>query len=341
MGKNGAREFDGRRWGIILAGGDGKRLLPLTRSMTGDDRPKQFCAVDGSLTLLRQTLDRIEGLIEPQRTLLVLTRIHERYYREQLSEIPSSRLLVQPQNKGTTPAILYSLMRIEEMDPRGLVAILPSDHHFEDVHALHRQLELGFAVGRSRPGRVILLGVVAGAPEESYGWIEPGRALRNAFSARISRVKRFWEKPSHAQAVALMRHGCLWNSFIMIGEVAAYQALMRSSIPDFYERFLPLRRFLFTPDEEQALSEVYGAIPHSSFSEDVLAANPRELAVMRGSGLGWTDMGEPARVMSVLARKQVQPQLNVAFAQAGHRHAEGQGDWCSEDGGENAVANVA
>src|SRR5271170_21544 len=68
------------RWGIILAGGDGKRLLPLTRKISGDDRPKQFCALTGSETLLKQTQRRVGQMILGQQTLLVMTRTHERYY---------------------------------------------------------------------------------------------------------------------------------------------------------------------------------------------------------------------------------------------------------------------
>src|ERR1039458_5152039 len=107
-------------WALILAGGDGKRLLPLTRRITGDDRPKQFCAVLGNETLLRQTQRRVSRLVESWRTLLVLTRTHEPFYADEVAGIPSSRLLIQPSNQGTAPAILYSVLRLREMDPKGM-----------------------------------------------------------------------------------------------------------------------------------------------------------------------------------------------------------------------------
>src|SRR5713226_4576409 len=71
---------ESHRWGVILAGGDGKRLLPLTRRITGDDRPKQFCALTGGETLLKQTRRRVAQIIPEPQTLLILTRTHERYY---------------------------------------------------------------------------------------------------------------------------------------------------------------------------------------------------------------------------------------------------------------------
>ena len=82
------------RWEVILAGGDGKRLLPLTRKITGDDRPKQFCALTGGETLLDQTRERVSRMISERQTLIVLTQTHERYYSTQLAGVPRSRLLL-------------------------------------------------------------------------------------------------------------------------------------------------------------------------------------------------------------------------------------------------------
>jgi mannose-1-phosphate guanylyltransferase len=72
------------RWGVILAGGDGKRLLPLTRKLTGQDRPKQFCALSGTDTLLKETWQRVSHVVPQPNILLVLTRTHERFYVDQI-----------------------------------------------------------------------------------------------------------------------------------------------------------------------------------------------------------------------------------------------------------------
>src|ERR1035437_2832282 len=75
-------QASGHRWGVILAGGDGKRLLPLTRMIAGDDRPKQFCKVVGRETLLGQTQSRTWKLIAPEHTCAVVTKSHERFYAD-------------------------------------------------------------------------------------------------------------------------------------------------------------------------------------------------------------------------------------------------------------------
>src|SRR5262245_50650554 len=122
----------GNEWAVILAGGDGTRLKNLTRHIAGDERPKQFCSVLGRATLLEETRNRTALALAPRRTLYVVNRAHEKYYAPILSAENDENLVVQPSNRGTAPAILYSLLRIAALDPDAVVAFFPSDHYISD-----------------------------------------------------------------------------------------------------------------------------------------------------------------------------------------------------------------
>jgi mannose-1-phosphate guanylyltransferase len=299
------------RWGVILAGGDGKRLLPLTRKITGDDRPKQFCALTGGETLLDQTRQRVSRLIPERQTLIVLTQTHERFYSTQLGDVPRLRLLIQPYNHGTAPAIAYSLMRLHEMDPDGTVAFFPSDHHFEDDVAFRANIERAFTHAEADHERVVLLGIVPEAPEESYGWIEPGAPLGHLVNSRVFEVRRFWEKPSCKIASRLMRRSCLWNSFVMVGRVRGFLSLIREALPSLLSA-LEIGFTSLSAEEDEALLRVYASIPATSFSDQVLTVQPSALAVLRADKLGWNDLGEPQRVLSVLNAATALPDLAAA-----------------------------
>ena len=292
------------RWGIILAGGDGTRLLPMTRRINGDDRPKQFSAVLGGETLLDQTRRRVAEIVDPCRTLLSLTAKHEPFFRKQAAAVPEQLLLIQPYNHGTAQAILFSLMRLRKLDPDATVAYFPSDHYFANGSAFTRQIQDAFGGAERRPPNVVLLGIEADAPEESYGWIEPGGCLGKVFA-----VTRFWEKPSRTVAASLLDQGCLWNSFVMVGRVSAFLELFRNTMPELLAAFEARQQHIGTSREHAALTEIYNSTAAGNFSTQVLSTQTRHLSVLPGRNLGWSDLGEPNRVSAV------QERVELAYAQ--------------------------
>src|SRR5262245_7386775 len=119
-------------WGIVLAGGDGRRLQPFVRTCFGAERPKQYCAFLDHRSLLRHTLARAERLIPPERLLTIITQRHLPYAREELHDRPPETTLVQPCNRETGPGILLPLLHVHRRDPEAVVVLLPADHFIRE-----------------------------------------------------------------------------------------------------------------------------------------------------------------------------------------------------------------
>ena len=300
------------RWAVILAGGDGTRLQAMTRSMTGDDRPKQFVPVIGGSTLLDQTRQRVARSVLPEHTLFVVTEKHQRFYRSMADRVSRNLLLEQPANKGTTPAILYALMRVAAKAPKAIVALFPSDHYFADDEAFMSHVDTAFDAVQARPTMITLLGITPSSPETEYGWIEPQQSILSSLPLSITRVRRFWEKPDSDMARRLLDRGCLWNSFVMVGRVDALLKMTRRALPDMYSQFAWTVSTFETATARKALHQLYSKLQESNFSREVLAARAEDLMVMRVGDVGWSDLGEPTRVLATLARIGLQTEMAMS-----------------------------
>jgi mannose-1-phosphate guanylyltransferase len=288
------------RWGVILAGGDGVRLRSLTRLVSGDDRPKQFSPLFGGRTLLAQTRLRITESIDRDRTIFVLTGAHRPFYEKELENVPTSRMVVQPGNRGTLPAILWSLFRIIRCDERALIAFFPSDHHYANDDEFMSGVRSAFDFAENNAQSVVLLGAAAKHPETEYGWIEPAATVSSSPAGRLMRVKRFWEKPSHEVAQSLLDRGCLWNTFVMVGRATAFLEMIRNASPTLYRAFEPIRSLQDSTMETAMMQPIYNDLPVADFSKQVLAVSTEKLAVASLGHVGWSDLGDPHRLITTL-----------------------------------------
>jgi mannose-1-phosphate guanylyltransferase len=292
-------------WAVILAGGDGTRLRSLTRRIAGDERPKQFCPVLGRATLLEETQSRAALEFAPERTLYVVNRAHQPYYAPLLAGEPEKNLVVQPRNRGTAPAILYSLLRIASVNRDAIVAFFPSDHYISDNQKFMAHIRSALDVACRRLDLVILLGLEPESPEVEYGWIEPAEAI--AGHARVRRVRRFWEKPDRRLAQVLQLRGCLWNSFVMAAFARALLEIIESAIPELHYAFARITPHLGTGGEAKEIDRIYARIEETNFSHQVLALRSERLAVVKVTGVRWNDLGEPKRVMASLNISGIRP----------------------------------
>lgn len=235
-----------------------------------------------------------------ENTFFSLTKKHERFFQAALWNVSESRRVIQPEGRGTAPAILYSLMRITAEDPDAVVAFFPSDHFFTDDEKFMSQVDSAFRAAELESSSVILLGLEADKAETSYGWIEPAASLFGSVPGGFSRVARFWEKPTRRVAEQLMSNGCLWNSFVMVGRAGAFLDLFRAHLKETFRMFDISKRMLRTSHEKPLVRAIYSWLKESNFSSDILEKATENLMVMRATDVGWSDLGEPQRLIGTL-----------------------------------------
>jgi mannose-1-phosphate guanylyltransferase len=286
------------------------RLRSLTRVVSGDERPKQFCNLLDGQSLLTKTRRRVERNIAQERTLFVLLRSHECYYDRELPDVAASRMVIQPANRGTLPAVLYSLLRLDSLDPDSVVAFFPSDHHYANEEKFMTGVELAFGDAEANPNAVILLGAQPTYAATDYGWIEAAPSMSKSDS--FLRVARFWEKPSHAVAADLLDRGCVWNTFVMVGRTRAFLNMIQAGAPDVYDAFRPLIGRIATDPEaenpEATVAAVYRDLESTDLSKHVLqnvprTLGPQSLGVFCLGNVGWSDLGDPERLLNVVGHE--------------------------------------
>lgn len=285
-------------WAVLLAGGDGVRLRYLTLRIAGDARPKQFCRIVGGQTLFRQTRARLDPLFFSDRQIFLFSRAHARYYSNDLIDARESCFIEQPLNRGTGIAIITALLHVLQRDPEAVVAFFPCDHFYTDDDSFRVTIRSAVECAKQNSESIVLVGAEAGYPEVDYGWIEPGRVVSESVVGPLARVNRFWEKPPLDQARALLRQGCLWNTFVTVGRATSFFEMLCSQVP---EAVLAVSQAM----ANDTLDVAYTALENVDFSRDVLARLPHRLLVLRDRTSGWADLGSPARVHDTLNRNGI------------------------------------
>lgn len=309
---------DDRRqlWAIILAAGEGKRLAPLTRALYGWALPKQFAAIDRGRSLLQETMDRVAPLVPPERTVVVVGLAHEGLARLQLREHEGAEIVVQPKNLDTGPGILLPLTHVLSRDPGASVVVLPSDHYIANPRPFLSAVSTAVESSRRIGDPVTLLGVVPDRAETEYGWIVPGGSVGRGTGEGLRFVRRFVEKPQRREARRLLTEGGLWNTFISTGIAASFWELAKRHLPEQAALFERYGLEINGPGREGLLRSVYAAMKPANFSREVLE-HAENLAVLPVSGTGWSDWGNPQRVLRSLKGTAALERLRGRMIRAG------------------------
>ena len=282
-------------YAVILAGGGGTRLWPLSRRA----RPKPFLPLLGEESLFQATLRRIEPLIGPADTYVVAEAGHLPLVREQAPQLPPANLLGEPIGRNTTAAVALAALAIDRPN-EDVMAVLPADHRVTDEVAFRAGLETA-ARAAADGTSLVTLGITPTGPATGYGYIV---AAADDSAAGVRQVERFVEKPTRESAEELLRHagGTWWNAGIFVWR---RDRILKALDHHAEQVFLPLR------DGLADLAAAYPTLPSISIDYAVMepvAAEGKVRVVPLDAG--WSDVGdwralraeladEPGQVVSV------------------------------------------
>jgi mannose-1-phosphate guanylyltransferase len=295
-------DHHGQIWGLILAGGEGRRLQSFIRSQYGTDTPKQYCTFTGTRSMLRHTIDRAEMFIPPEQILTIVSKEHSRYAKDQLSDRPSGTVIVQPVKRETGPAILYLLLHVYQRDPEAIVCLFPSDHFILNEQGFMQHIEFASEFVASNPQTILLLGVDPQQPETGYGWIVTGKHIADNNGKRVYHVSQFVEKPDASTAYQLYRKGGLWNTMIIVSKAKTLLTSFKMFTPTLYQAFWGIRGLLGSSLQAHIVEEQYAKSTPVNFSHSILEKIPVGLRAVRLQGVYWNDWGDAARIQSDIQR---------------------------------------
>ncbi|MET0625873.1 MAG: sugar phosphate nucleotidyltransferase [Pyrinomonadaceae bacterium] len=272
---------------VFIAGGAGTRLWPLSR----ESRPKQFHALAGEASLMRQTVERVLPVIPASDVWVVTGARHAERTREELPEVPPGQIVGEPFPLGTNLAVGLGALHVARRDPGAVLFVGWADSYFRDGDEFRRALLAAARVARETAG--VIVGVRPTHAATGYGYIRAGAALEGSEGAY--RIAGFEEKPDAARARAFLADGSyFWNPGVSVWVASRLLELIRLHKPEHHAALMKVEPHLGTPREREAMEEAFAGLDPEAIDTAVFEKAEGLATVVTDPG--WSDVGTWAAV---------------------------------------------
>jgi mannose-1-phosphate guanylyltransferase / mannose-6-phosphate isomerase len=264
-------------YALILCGGSGTRLWPLSRTL----RPKQLLALNGEETLLQQTAKRLLAHVPAQHLYTVTHEDHKFEVKGQLAEVAPEavvNVLAEPCARNTLPAIAWAVNQIQQRDKDAIIGVFASDHAIDNQTAFIEAWQTAETIAAQ--DYLVLLGIKPDAPATGYGYIQPSKQIANG-NMPVFEVAQFVEKPDAETAKQYVQKGYLWNSGMFVFKASVFMQMLKQYQPEIASQLnnMTAANFAETYTNFANISMDYG-----------LAEKAEKIAVVPVD-MTWSDLG--------------------------------------------------
>ncbi|MBW6465579.1 MAG: NTP transferase domain-containing protein [Brevefilum sp.] len=272
-------------YAVIMAGGSGTRLWPLSRK----NQPKQFLTITGNRSLFQCAVDRLQGLFPYERILVITVAEQVDMLSRECPEIPLENYIIEPLPRGTASVVGLASVALKARDTHATMAILTADHLMKNEAHLRQLLRAAYAVAQNDV--LVTLGITPSYPATGYGYIQRGALMGTFEGLDVYRVEKFKEKPQEEQAKAMLADGeHVWNSGMFIWRVEAVMSEIERQMPDLFDKVSKIDQAWMTETRMKILDSIWPTIKPQTIDYGIME-RAKNVAVIPTIDLGWNDVG--------------------------------------------------
>src|SRR5512133_966116 len=281
-------------YAVIMAGGGGTRLWPLSRR----SRPKQLLSITGDRTLFQVAVVRLKGLLPPEQIYIVTVEEQAKELSRQKPEIPWENFLIEPMPKGTASVVALAAQAIQLKDADAVMVVLTADHFIQNVDHFHHLITCGKKIADE--GYLVTMGIEPQFPATGYGYIQRGDQLGEYDGLPFFQVLKFKEKPNEELAREFVERGDHdWNSGMFFWRVDRILEEIERLMPELFSIISTIQKAWPTDSRMQVLAANWQKIHPETIDYGIMEKASR-VACIPARNLGWNDVGSWESLFDVL-----------------------------------------